>query len=214
MKKLLLLGSVVILLFVGVNVETKAGYSVFNNCDLALEGNNAGSNASINFFNGVTGAWWAISHRGSSDNLEIHVRSYGSTSYATLNPYIVPQIPLVLTTSSNVSIGGNLTVTGSINQGSSRDLKKDITFVTTGEAFEALKGLNPIKYKYKADSSGEEQLGFIAEDGPELVATKDHKLLNAMDITAVLTKVVQEQQKEIQQLRNEILELKDKRYEY
>lgn len=50
MKKLLLLGSVVILLFVGVNVETKAGYSVFNNCDLALEGNNAGSNASINFF--------------------------------------------------------------------------------------------------------------------------------------------------------------------
>ena len=37
-------------------------------------------------------------------------------------------------------------------------------------------------------------MGFIAEDVPDLVATKDRKGLSPMDIVAVLTKVLQEQQ--------------------
>jgi hypothetical protein len=69
---------------------------------------------------------------------------------------------------------------------------------------ETLNGLNPIKFKYKADDSKEEQLGFIAEDVPDLVATKDHKRLNAMDLTAVLVKVVQEQQRMIQKQQEAI----------
>ncbi len=43
-------------------------------------------------------------------------------------------------------------------------------------------------------------MGFIAEDVPELVATSDRQGLSAMDIVAVLTKVVQEQQQKIEQL--------------
>ena len=35
--------------------------------------------------------------------------------------------------------------------------------------------------------------GFIAEEVPELISTKDRKGLSSMDIVAVLTKVVQEQ---------------------
>jgi len=33
---------------------------------------------------------------------------------------------------------------------------------------EALMELNPVKFKYKADKSGEEYLGFIAENVPAL----------------------------------------------
>ncbi len=62
----------------------------------------------------------------------------------------------------------------------------------------AFEPLEPVSFVYKSDSSKEERLGFIAEDVPDLVAMQDRKHLNAMDLTAVLTKVVQEQQKMLQ----------------
>ena len=43
---------------------------------------------------------------------------------------------------------------------------------------------------------------------PDLVATGDRKGLSAMDIVAVLTKVVQQQQKELSDQREEIETLK------
>ena len=45
---------------------------------------------------------------------------------------------------------------------------------------------------YKANSE-DKHVGFIAEDAPELVVTKDRKGMSPMDVVAVLTKVVQEQ---------------------
>lgn len=124
-----------------------------------------------------------------------------------------------LTDSGNVGIGitapserlyvvGNIHATGSITQGSSRELKKDIAYLSIEEALGALQELNPVKYRYKADDSGEEHLGFIAEDVPELVAVSDRKRLNAMDFTAVLAKVVQEQQRMIEKMTQEIERLK------
>jgi hypothetical protein len=89
---------------------------------------------------------------------------------------------------------GNLTIAGTLTQSSSRELKKEIAYISTKDAMETLKDLNPVRFKYKADNSGDEHVGFIAEDVPELVATQDRKGLSPMDITAVLTKVVQEQQ--------------------
>jgi hypothetical protein len=62
----------------------------------------------------------------------------------------------------------------------------------------AFKGLEPVKYNYKDDHE-EMHVGFIAEDVPDLVATKDRKGLSPMDIVAVLTRVVQEQQKVVQE---------------
>ncbi len=56
-----------------------------------------------------------------------------------------------------------------------------------------LQGLNPVTFKYKAGEE-ERHVGFIAEDVPELVATKDRKGMSPMDVVAVLTKVVKEQQ--------------------
>jgi hypothetical protein len=66
-----------------------------------------------------------------------------------------------------------------------------------------------VKYNYKADKA-ESCVGFIAEDVPELVATNDRKSLSPMDIVAVLTKVVQEQQKEMSLLKARLSDLEEK----
>jgi hypothetical protein len=84
------------------------------------------------------------------------------------------------------------------------------------DAMQALVELDPVRFNYKTDKE-DESLGFIAEDVPELVASKDRKSMSAMDVAAVLTKVVQEQQrlaeeqqKTIAELQKQIDELKNK----
>jgi hypothetical protein len=89
---------------------------------------------------------------------------------------------------------------------STREAKENIISLTDDEALQALNGLNPVKYNYKQNKE-EERVGFIAEDVPELVAINGRKNLNSMDIVAVLTKVVQEQQKSIQEQQKTISEL-------
>jgi hypothetical protein len=93
--------------------------------------------------------------------------------------------------------------------GSSRAGKENIHNLTTGDAMEALGGLTPVRFNYK-ENEEEEHLGFIAEDVPELVATKDRKGMSPMDVVAVLTKVVQEQQETISKLNKRITELEKK----
>jgi len=70
--------------------------------------------------------------------------------------------------------------------------------LTAQEAMDALDGLRPVTFVYRADRT-ERHMGFIAEDLPEPVSTKDRKGVNPMDIVTVLTKVVQEQQKIVDQ---------------
>jgi hypothetical protein len=70
---------------------------------------------------------------------------------------------------------------------------------------DTLKELNPVRFNYKVDKE-DECVGFIAEDVPELVASKDRKGMTALDIVAVLTKVVQEQQKVVQEQQKSIQE--------
>ena len=59
--------------------------------------------------------------------------------------------------------------------------------------------LEPVRFNYKTDAE-DEYVGFIAEDVPDLVASKDRTGLSAMDIVAVLTRVVQAQQERIEEL--------------
>ena len=89
---------------------------------------------------------------------------------------------------------------------SSREIKQDFKPITTAQAKETLAKLSPMQFAYKSDPT-EKTLGFIAEDVPDLVATNDRKSLNPMDIIAILTKVVQEQQKTVQEQRLMIAEL-------
>lgn len=102
--------------------------------------------------------------------------------------------------------GAHLTAGGVWTSVSSRAAKEDITELSTGEALEAFRELNPVTFRYKAEP-GEAYVGFIAEDVPELVATSDRKALATMDVVAVLTKVVQEQQSTIEELSQRLEQL-------
>jgi hypothetical protein len=53
-------------------------------------------------------------------------------------------------------------------------------------------------------------VGFIAEDVPDLVATADRKGLSSMDVAAVLTKVIQQQQRTIEDLQTRLEHLERK----
>lgn len=76
--------------------------------------------------------------------------------------------------------------------------KEKVTALNLNEALEMLAGLEPVIFNYKGDHEDERHVGFIAEAVPELVASKDRKGLSAMDIVAVVTRVVQEQQQVIE----------------
>ena len=82
---------------------------------------------------------------------------------------------------------------------SSRALKENIKELKTEDALKAFNSLKPVVYNYKADKK-EQYVGFIAEDVPELVAINSRDGLGAMDMVAVLTKVVQNQAIKIRKL--------------
>jgi hypothetical protein len=86
--------------------------------------------------------------------------------------------------------GARVTTGGVWTNASSREYKENIQELSASEAADTLAKLDPVKYNYKVDAE-DKHVGFIAEDVPDLVATKDRKGLSPMDIVAVLTKVVQ-----------------------
>ena len=111
-----------------------------------------------------------------------------------------PAYPLHMGSGAYVSTGGAWT------NASSREYKTDIKKLSTQKAIDTLKQLDPVEFAYKTDSR-EKHVGFIAEDAPELVASKDKKGMSSMDVVAVLTKVVQEQQRVISEMNEKIVQL-------
>jgi hypothetical protein len=114
-----------------------------------------------------------------------------------------PTYPIHMASGAYVTTGGVWT------NASSREYKDNISKLDTQRAMATLKAMEPVTFSYKADKS-EKHVGFIAEDVPSLIATKDRKGLSSMDVVAVLTKVVQEQQKTIEGMNKEIALLKTK----
>lgn len=110
--------------------------------------------------------------------------------------------------SLTMASGASCTDVGVWTNASSRELKENITDLSTEDAINTLNNLDPVTYNYKRNAD-EKYVGFIAEDVPEIVAQNDRKSLSTMDIVAVLTKVVKEQQKTIDELKKEIMK-KDK----
>ncbi|WP_039837759.1 tail fiber domain-containing protein, partial [Paenibacillus sonchi] len=120
--------------------------------------------------------------------------------------------------SSNVGIGktptddykldvnGNLRATN-FAQTSSRTFKENIASLPVKKALELLNKLKPVTFNYKAENAKKQNIGFIAEDVPQIFSTTDHKSVVLMDIIAVLTTVVQKQQKEAQDMRKQVNEL-------
>ncbi len=106
-----------------------------------------------------------------------------------------------------LNVEGDSLVTGVVELSSSRSLKSNIRRVDSENASATLAALQPVSYQYTS-APGEDRLGFIAEDVPELVATQSRKSLGTMDIVAVLTKVVQDQQLIIKELEDSVTKLK------
>jgi hypothetical protein len=98
-----------------------------------------------------------------------------------------------------VASGAHVTAGGVWTNSSSRQKKENIEVLTLDEAAAALAKLEPVHFNYKTDAV-EQHVGFIAEDVPEIVATSDRQGLSTMDIVAILTRVVQAQQQQIDDL--------------
>ena len=111
-----------------------------------------------------------------------------------------PAYPLHMASGARVTTGGVWT------NASSRTLKQDIYDLSAQDAVGVLDELNPVRYRYK-NSPDEEYVGFIAEDVPDLVSTGDRKGMSPMDVAAVLTKVVQQQQATIERQEGAIADL-------
>ena len=119
-----------------------------------------------------------------------------------------PAFPLQVGTSAANGNGAYVSTGGVWTNGSSKDSKKNIVDLAAKEAIDAFVKLEPKIYNYRNEEN-ERYVGFLAEDVPELVATKDRKHLSPMDIAAVTVKVVQEQEKTIDSLKAENKKLRE-----
>jgi Chaperone of endosialidase len=148
----------------------------------------------------------------------------GENTGDTIRINAIANNPFVILTNSTERIrfpapGGNvitaangafLSAGGVWTNASSRELKQDVAELSAEQAVGTLKSLSPVTYAYKADPN-EHHVGFIAEDVPDLVAENNRKGLSPMDVVAVLTKVVQEQQKTIDELSTRLAELESEK---
>jgi len=125
-----------------------------------------------------------------------------------------------------LDINGNGVISGDLNDTSDVALKKDIVSLNASDSLTAIKALRPVSFKWKLDD--EKRSGFIAQEvethlpndviGEDWRAevkgeegdpsTRDEgskgKALNSTGILAHAVKVIQEQQKEIEDLKTRL----------
>jgi hypothetical protein len=95
---------------------------------------------------------------------------------------------------------GGVLYYGSFNKASSRTLKENVKDLSGEKASEMLETLAPLQFNLIGDQAQRVHLGFIAEDVPALIATPDRKAVTTDHIVAVLTRVVQDQQRTLSSL--------------
>lgn len=175
--------------------------------DIALDG--AGSNPFIRFDDGslkfIVGFTTYLGfYSGSSYSLNLYesasqnsiVARNGNVGIFNSNP------------TTDLDVVGDVLISGNLELGSSRDIKANINTLGLTAAQAALKELDPVSFNY-LESPDKTTIGFIAEDVPELVASPNRKSINPMNVVAVLTKVVQEQQRTINELSQKVAKLCD-----
>jgi hypothetical protein len=91
-----------------------------------------------------------------------------------------------------------------LEMGCSRDIKENICILSETEAMATLQSLSPVKYDYKGEKLFRQNLGFIAEDMPDNLASENRKTISPFEVTPILTKVAQEQHKLLLALQDKI----------
>lgn len=86
---------------------------------------------------------------------------------------------------------------------SARAFKKDI-MPFNEEALPILLSIDIVSFKYRNDTAGEMQVGFIADDTSKLVSGVKHSKMKMGTCIGLLIKAVQEQAAEIRQLKEEV----------
>lgn len=125
------------------------------------------------------------------------------------------ELELINTTAvaANVELhlaNGGTNIGGQWLNASSRSYKENINELSSEAAMQALKGLKSVTYQFKRDANKEQRVGFIAEDVPSLLATKDRKTVDSLQIISVLTKAVQVVQAESEAKDLKIAEMEAK----
>lgn len=181
----------------------------------------AAGQAAARLQNSSATGYSGIQYLDSAGNVDLFFGIDNAASTTLLNS--VNNNPIVILTNTTERIrfpapGGNvitaangafLSAGGVWTNASSRESKRDIAKLSGSDALEALQGMNPVTFRYKEEPD-EQYVGFIAEDLPDLVATNDHKHMSSMDVVAVLTKVVKDQQKTIDELSARLADLEEK----
>ena len=155
-------------------------------------------------FNGVLSDISAISTDATTVKPLVLNASGGNVGIGT-GTSTAPTQPFIVGTNTANGNGAHVTAGGVWTNGSSRTFKENVEELTAEKAIETVSALKPVTYNYKNDPQHEHYVGFIAEDVPTEVAQEyDRRYLSSMDIVATLTKVVQEQQKTIEQLNQRL----------
>jgi hypothetical protein len=179
---------------VGIPIDFQI--SGLRNVIYIVDSNNDSTNA--NFVVSIDGNPNAVIFQAREDR---RIRFNGASATTTTHP-------LVVGTDSTNGNGAHLTAGGSWVNSSSRASKQGVVELAVDEAVAALGGLSPVKFRYVGEPD-EQYVGFIAEDVPEVVAQGDRKTIGSMDIVAVLTRVVQDQQQRLAQLEAELKSLRE-----
>ena len=87
-----------------------------------------------------------------------------------------------------------------IVQLSSETLKQDINQMSSQEAAALLEQLRPVKFVYQDDETQATRAGFLAEETPDLLTSSDQKAIRILDVVAVLTRSLKDQQKTVADL--------------
>ncbi|MEM7147290.1 MAG: tail fiber domain-containing protein [Verrucomicrobiota bacterium] len=132
-----------------------------------------------------------------SPNAEMHV-----VVDTTMGEGMIVGPASVSSNNATLHVEGTAFIAQDFQIGSSRTRKEEIRELELAEARAALEELDPVQFRYKNDP--ETQLGFIAEDVPDLVATQERRSLAPMGFVAVITKVVQGYELRERRLRQQV----------
>ena len=107
-----------------------------------------------------------------------------------------------------VTVLGNIVATGAVTPGSSRQYKGNIVRLKEAQAADLLSRIDPVSFVYRTDPQTT-RMGFIAEEVPDAFAAANRNSVDTLGVAAMLTRVVKQQQNQIEQLQGRVIKLEN-----